>query len=349
MKITCPDCATSYRVSDMLIGPEGRNVKCARCGARWTAHEEDDTASIETDLPATASDARVPEMAEAMASAAAKGPSADDPLSSVDDDDSVSDDDWGAAMAEAAPADTDTFDRDSDTQENGTPGGDDAAFDSGDALMSVDFDADGGPGDGANVSDGDDDDGNKPVDIETLARRPKIQHRPREDEPALRRLAKGAVARARHVHPRRVVGAGILIAALSLFALAVVLRTPIVARFPDLAGLYALAGFEVNLRGLEFRDLRTFRELDNGAIVLVIEGTVANVTDKDVYVPAVRFALRSEDAQEIYAWVVEPRARRLDKGETTRIRTRLASPPDLAAGILVRFVDRGRAQNAKLR
>ena len=37
MILTCPDCATGYYVDDFKIPPQGRAVKCANCGARWTA------------------------------------------------------------------------------------------------------------------------------------------------------------------------------------------------------------------------------------------------------------------------------------------------------------------------
>lgn len=37
MILTCPECATSYFVDDSKIPAEGRPVKCASCGAKWTA------------------------------------------------------------------------------------------------------------------------------------------------------------------------------------------------------------------------------------------------------------------------------------------------------------------------
>ncbi|OXE37362.1 MAG: hypothetical protein CGW95_02055 [Phenylobacterium zucineum] len=37
MILTCPKCATSYTVDASKIPPEGRTVRCAHCGNRWTA------------------------------------------------------------------------------------------------------------------------------------------------------------------------------------------------------------------------------------------------------------------------------------------------------------------------
>lgn len=42
MILTCPECATSYFVDDSKIPAEGRAVKCAACGARWTAHRSEE-------------------------------------------------------------------------------------------------------------------------------------------------------------------------------------------------------------------------------------------------------------------------------------------------------------------
>ena len=50
MILTCPDCATSYFVDDSKIPADGRLVKCASCGARWTATpaSPEDSLELET-------------------------------------------------------------------------------------------------------------------------------------------------------------------------------------------------------------------------------------------------------------------------------------------------------------
>src|ERR1700722_15446348 len=52
MILTCPECATGYFVEDEQIRAAGRTVRCAACGARWTA-----TPERPLDLVSTADDA----------------------------------------------------------------------------------------------------------------------------------------------------------------------------------------------------------------------------------------------------------------------------------------------------
>jgi predicted Zn finger-like uncharacterized protein len=41
MILTCPECASRYFVDDSKVGAAGRVVRCAACGNRWTARNED--------------------------------------------------------------------------------------------------------------------------------------------------------------------------------------------------------------------------------------------------------------------------------------------------------------------
>lgn len=117
-------------------------------------------------------------------------------------------------------------------------------------------------------------------------------------------------------------------------------RDTVVRLVPDLAGLYALAGLDVNLRGLVFEGARTVREVDGAAPVLVVDGTIRNVTTEVRTVPLIRFGLTSATGREVYAWTMEPVKSSLDPGETMFFRTRLPSPPESAADVQVRFTSR---------
>lgn len=44
MRIECPRCAARYEVADGLIGPAGKSVRCAKCGAVWLAGRSADLA-----------------------------------------------------------------------------------------------------------------------------------------------------------------------------------------------------------------------------------------------------------------------------------------------------------------
>lgn len=124
----------------------------------------------------------------------------------------------------------------------------------------------------------------------------------------------------------------------------VVFRADVVTRLPGLAGLYRAVGLEVNLRGIVFGPIATLRETEDGKPVLVVEGTLANTTGEARAVPALRFALRDDDTQELYAWSIDPRATTIAAGDRLRFRTRLVAPPERAADLQVRFAERRNRQ-----
>lgn len=117
-------------------------------------------------------------------------------------------------------------------------------------------------------------------------------------------------------------------------------REPLTRTFPGLAGYYSLIGLPVNLRGLEFRDLRTSSEMQDGAQVLVIEGEIVNSTRQSREIPRLRLSVTSDDGQEIYAWTAQLPRDSLGAREILTFRSRLASPPEGGTDVKVRFVHR---------
>lgn len=131
-------------------------------------------------------------------------------------------------------------------------------------------------------------------------------------------------------------------AALAVMIAAIHYREDVVRALPSTAGLYEMVGTPVNLRGLEFANVLQRRDFEDGVPVLIVEGEIANVEGRAIPVPALRFALRGKDGDELYAWTIEPRQRVIEPSAAMNFRTRLASPPRGADDVMIRFIERDR-------
>lgn len=185
-----------------------------------------------------------------------------------------------------------------------------------------------------------------PPTVDTAAPEQTAPSAPAKPRPTATRRRRFATPR---LSPRLVrmapfAGPALFLVACVLLAGLVVFRTAVVTRMPALAGLYRLVGLEVNLRGIVFGQIETLRETEDGKPVLVVEGSLANTTGSAHDVPALRFALRDADAQELYAWSIDPRASVIAAGDSLRFRTRLVAPPDRAVDLQVRFAERRNRQ-----
>ena len=309
MRTTCPTCDTGYTVPDERIGAKGRKVRCTKCGDEW----------------------RVTLAAEEVVIAPAPKPAPEAPASQADVDDLFAAPKASAAPRAAAPAPDLDESVGWDTTEVGTDTEADPRSVSQDV---VGFEAAGEHG--SDRSEHAEDTTSAPTSVP--ARRVKIRMKRRF--PRIGRAALSAVTS--RVQP--FVGPLVLAAALMVLASTYVFRQSIVATAPDLAGLYAALGAPINLRGLTFGRIETLREIDNGQPVLVVEGSISNVTKQMRDVPALRFALRGSDTQELYAWSIDPKSTTIESGDTIRFRTRLAAPPDQATEVQVRFVERRNQQ-----
>jgi predicted Zn finger-like uncharacterized protein len=125
-----------------------------------------------------------------------------------------------------------------------------------------------------------------------------------------------------------------------IVAIGLTAREPLVRAVPGLAGFYTAIGLPVNLRGLEFHDLRTSYEAQEGMNVLVIEGELVNPTRQTRDIARLRLAVHGADDRELYSWTaLLPRDKLLAR-ESLTFRSRLASPPEEGARVSVRFLVR---------
>src|SRR5579859_1144452 len=134
--------------------------------------------------------------------------------------------------------------------------------------------------------------------------------------------------------PTAVAAMGALVVAL------IVWRVDVVRLLPQTAGFYKLVGFDVNLRGLAFKDVKVTTETVEGKPVLVIEGVIVGKTKKTVALPRLRFAVRDAQGTEIYAWNTVLDQTTLKPGDRAWFKSRLASPPAEGRSIDIRFFNK---------
>jgi predicted Zn finger-like uncharacterized protein len=117
-------------------------------------------------------------------------------------------------------------------------------------------------------------------------------------------------------------------------------RNDVVRLLPQTAAFYKLAGLDVNLRGLVFKDVKITNENVEGKPVLVIEGVIIGESRKPVELPRLRFSVRDAQGAEIYAWNAVLEQPVLKPGEKAWFKSRLASPPPEGRNIDVRFFNK---------
>ncbi|MGY4629249.1 putative Zn finger-like uncharacterized protein [Bradyrhizobium sp. USDA 4486] len=136
-------------------------------------------------------------------------------------------------------------------------------------------------------------------------------------------------------------GLPVACAAMGALVLALIIwRGDMVRLLPQTAAFYKLVGFDVNLRGLAFKDVKLSSETVDGKQVLVIEGVIVGQGKKPLDIPRLRFAVRDAQGAEIYAWNTVLEQTVLQPGERAFFRSRLASPPPEGRNIDVRFFNR---------
>lgn len=141
--------------------------------------------------------------------------------------------------------------------------------------------------------------------------------------------------------PRMRISLPVVAAAMAGLCLALVIwRQDVVRALPQTAGFFETIRLPVNLKQMSFRDVTITTETVNGAKVYLIEGTIAGTAKTPLDIPRLRFVVSDEYGKEIYAWNAQPEQATLQPGEKVAFRSRLASPPEDARNVTVRFFNR---------
>ena len=111
----------------------------------------------------------------------------------------------------------------------------------------------------------------------------------------------------------------------------------VVSAFPASMALYDWLEQDVNIYGVEIRQIDLQHLLVDGKNVIAVKGEITNVSSSTRKIPWLRFGLRAKDHAEVYHWTLDTEARPLKPGESTSFVTRLAAPPETARNIEIRF------------
>jgi len=130
---------------------------------------------------------------------------------------------------------------------------------------------------------------------------------------------------------------GLFTLALTPLAAAAVFPEQVVATFPSTIRAYDWFGLAVNIYGLEIRQVDLQHIIVDGRKVIAVKGELANTSSIVRKIPWLRFGLRSKDNAEVYHWTLDTEVRPLKPGESTSFVTRLASPPEAARNLEIRF------------
>jgi predicted Zn finger-like uncharacterized protein len=163
---------------------------------------------------------------------------------------------------------------------------------------------------------------------ETAAARPRRSWFPARLQPAALLYASGKSFASL---PTACAAMGALVLALTIW------RVEVVRLLPQTATFYKMAGFDVNVRGLSFKDMKITTETVEGKPVLVIEGVIVGEARHPVELPRLRFSVSDAQGAEIYAWNAVLDQPVLKPGERAWFKSRLASPPPEGRTIDVRF------------
>ncbi len=116
------------------------------------------------------------------------------------------------------------------------------------------------------------------------------------------------------------------------------LRGMIVEIVPSLAGVYDMVGLGPALGdGLDIRQVKSSRSVNNGVDILDVSGLIANVATEAKTVPSIKVSLFDASNAEVLSVVTSPANSTVKGSDRTRFRALLKNPPPTARRLEVTF------------
>lgn len=357
MIITCPACATQFRVPDGALGSDGRKLRCSSCRHVWfqAPLAPPPEAATQPEPAAPTAQQPEPEIPASPAAAEAPMPPSTSTTESVEAADPVEEPlEDAAAWDEAAPAD-DTV---AATLAGESPPAGAAASESGKDAEAAEETAAAATASGwepgavmprsPRREDAAPRAGLRLVPQETRAQAPK--ETPAPAAPAYdvtRVVAPDSAPDEKPQKPARKRRSGLFLVLLLLVGFGAVLyfeRTQVMRFLPATASLYAMVGLvgAPGSQGLQLHDV-AFRIEDagEGTSSLVISGKVMNVGRDYRLLPELRVLLLDGQMEATESWALRTTAEGLAPGATTVFEAVYADPPRTGSdeSIFVTFAD----------
>lgn len=106
----------------------------------------------------------------------------------------------------------------------------------------------------------------------------------------------------------------------------------------DYFAMVGLGGDELGA-GLDIRNVKSSREVENGIEVLVIRGTVANIAEEDRKVPMIRVSLYDGEGVEVQQVIIAPLKSQIPPGAKIGFKAKLSEFSALAGRLEVTFTE----------
>jgi len=121
--------------------------------------------------------------------------------------------------------------------------------------------------------------------------------------------------------------------------LAYVFRQDIVNRVPATATLYKSLNIPVTFSGLDFDEVMSDYVTVNGETVLVVNGSLRNVTDKPRQVPMVELSFHDVGGNKLLSWYVETETKQIQPRARVEFISEYPNPPVDAVKLRYKIAD----------